>query len=196
MDWVWLIFSSSPTAGLAADWEDPTLTPRPSTALPTKRKRRRFCLILKKKSRCLGGICLLIRQWSGCPGEVVGSCCTMCCAGEDCQVDSEPIPPSCHLGGWSIILISFLKINFLTVPNMAFWKKKKVFILPPTTLYVLNRRRKTKTKKPLPNQRLLFLRHRVFIAHGRRLHLLSHNILCCFLLKSFILLDPFIRFVF
>lgn len=79
--------------------------------------------------------------------EVVGSCCTMCCAGEDCQVDSEPIPPSCHLVGWSIILISFLKISFITVPNRAFWKKKKVFILPPTTLYVLNRRRKIKTKK-------------------------------------------------
>lgn len=115
------------------------------TALPTERKRHRFCLIFKKKSRCLGGIWFLIRQWSGCPGKVVGSCCIMCCAGEDCQVDSELIPPSCRLVGWSIILISFLKISFLTVPNMAFWKKKKVFILPPTILYVLNRR-KTKMK--------------------------------------------------
>lgn len=101
MDWVLLIFSPSPDTGLAAEpfWAAPTLALPPSAALPTERKRHRFCLIFKKKSRCLGGIWFLIRQWSACPGDVVGSCCTMCCAREDCQVDSEPVPPSCHLVG-------------------------------------------------------------------------------------------------
>lgn len=95
--------------------------------LPSQSRERDigFDWFWKRSHCCLGGICFLIRQWSGCPGVVVGSCCTTCCAGEDCQVDSEPIPPSCHLVGWSIILISFLKISFLTVPNRAFWKKKK-----------------------------------------------------------------------
>lgn len=127
------------------------------------------------------------------PGDIVSSYCRVLCR-RGLSNGLWARPPSYHLAGWNSILISFLKISFLTVPHMAFLKEKKVFVLPPTTSCVLNRR-KTKTQKSLPNQRLLFLRHHELIAHGRRKHLLSHDILSGFLvLNSF--LDPLLRFVF
>lgn len=47
------------------------------TSLPSKRKRHWFYFILKQtkntKSCCLGGMWVLVGQWSGCPGDIVSS---------------------------------------------------------------------------------------------------------------------------
>ena len=65
---------------------------------------------------------------------------------------------------------------------MAHLKEKKKYSFCHQLLHVSWIEEENK-KNSLPNQRLLFLRHHEFIAHGRRMHLLSHDRLSVF--KSF-----------